>query len=79
MAQSIDLVLVFQNYEIDKTNSGWFILDNGSNKNKVFVQLFKAILFDLIKKRLTYIRHIINLANKTFLFSNHLTDLNNRI
>jgi len=45
------------------------VLNNASNNNITLVKLGKAISFELKEKRLRYIRHILNLIAKAYLFS----------
>lgn len=60
---------------INETNLEWFVLNNASNNNIALVELSKLIGFDSVKNCLKNAGHMINLAAETFLFGNHLADL----
>jgi hypothetical protein len=53
---------------IDKSNLGYFVLNNALNNNTTLVELGKAIGFKPKAKRLRCIGHILNLIAKAYLF-----------
>jgi hypothetical protein len=50
------------------------MLDNTSNNNITLIELSKSIGFDLKAKRLRYIRHILNLIAKAYLYGQDVSD-----
>lgn len=77
--QSQILLKLLINYNVNEGNLGWFVLDNATNKNTVSIQLLEIISFDLVKKRLQYTNHLINLALKLLLDGDHLSNIEAKI
>jgi hypothetical protein len=57
-----------EHFGINNANLGYFILDNAPNNDTTLVKLSKALDFDPVQKRLRYMRHILNLIAKSYIF-----------
>ena len=63
------ILIVFERFSINKSNIGFFVLDNATNNDTILVELRKAIRFEPKERKLRYIGHIINLIAKAYLYS----------
>lgn len=61
------LARLLNDYGIDTEKLELFVLDNALNNDTILFKLSKSISFDLLKKRLWYASHMINMATNTFL------------
>jgi hypothetical protein len=59
---------LFQRFNIIKVNLGYFVFNNASNNDIMLFELSKSMGFDLKVKRLHYIRHVLNLIIKAYLY-----------
>ena len=66
--QASVILPVFERFSINKSNIGFFVLDNATNNDTILVELRKAIGFEPKERRLRYIGHIINLIAKAYLY-----------
>lgn len=73
------LLQVLQDYGINGNNLGWFVLDNASNNDTALAELAKSLSFDISKKRLRCVGHMINLAADAFLTGGDPADLDKKI
>jgi hypothetical protein len=63
-----------QQFGIDKSNLGYFVLDNAPNNNTTLVELRKVMGFDPKEKRLRCMGHILNLIAKAYLFGQDVSE-----
>jgi hypothetical protein len=59
---------VLKDYQISGNQIAYFATDNATNNDKALKVLSKRVTLDLIKSRLRYTSHILNLVCTTILF-----------
>jgi hypothetical protein len=65
---------LLQRFSITEVTIRYFILDNAPNNDITLVELSKTLKFDPKVKRLRYIRHVLNLIAKAYLFGQDAFD-----
>jgi hypothetical protein len=66
------VITVIKDFGIKNEQIGYFMLDNATNNDTAITAIIKEFDFDLIKRRLHYLGHIINIIARHLLYGYNL-------